>query len=65
MGAPFDAPDIGFDPGVNEAASVRIVLQLLTEAGAITDSLHGNLPQDFPFDTIPSSIQTLKNLGVA
>ena len=63
-GVPFDVPDLGWNTGLNEAASVRILVQLLTEAETITDSLRTDLPSDFSFDSIPASIQQLKNLGV-
>ncbi|WP_435019122.1 ferritin-like domain-containing protein [Tundrisphaera sp. TA3] len=59
VGIPFDPLSMGYAPGVTEAATLRVLRMLLTEAEDWTASLRGDLPDTYPFGSIADTLSSL------
>jgi hypothetical protein len=63
-GLPFDPLSMGYAPGTDTAASLRILRHLLGEAEQHTTALRAHLPATFPFTTNQQTLEDLEAIGV-
>jgi hypothetical protein len=55
---------MGYAPGTDTAASLRILRHLLGEAEQHTTALRAHLPATFPFTTNQQTLEDLEAIGV-
>jgi hypothetical protein len=62
-GLPFDPLSMGYAPGTDPAASLRILRHLLGEAEQRTTALRAHLPATYPITTNLQTLEHLKTIG--
>jgi Ferritin-like len=63
-GLPFDPLSMGYAPGTDIAATLRILRHLLSEAEQNTTALRAHLPATYPFTTNQQTLERLETIGV-
>jgi hypothetical protein len=64
-GLPFDPLSMGYAPGSDTNATLKILRHLLDEAERHTTALRTSLPADYPFDSNQKTLEFLGTMGVA